>query len=209
MHGQEETRLRRRRLKRAAVSGLLGFSLIAPGLAFGQSWYAGVGAGQSSMRDETEALLGTSFDDTDTGWKVFGGYLFLPTVTFEPNAGIELGYVDFGRFTGTAPGVSDNWEATGINLSLVGVLPLEYQFSLLAKIGATRWDVDNRFTSPLGSGSPSETGTDFSFGVGAQYDFTEQVGTRLEWERFRKVGDENITGQSDLDLLSLSVLFQF
>lgn len=207
MHGRKD--VSGRRMKHLAASGLLGFTLMAPGLMFAQSWYAGVGAGESSMKDAGEALLGTSFDDSDTGWKVYGGYLFNPTVTLEPNIGVELGYIDFGEFTGSGGGASDNWEATGISLSLVGLLPLEHQFSLLAKIGATRWDVDDQFTVGGIPFAASETGTDFSFGVGAQYDFTQQVGARLEWERFTDVGDENITGQSDLDLLSLSAVFQF
>lgn len=192
--------------KRLAVASVLGSALIVPGFALAQNpqgWYAGMGVGESTMKDESTALLGTQFDDSDTGGKIFGGY------SFTPNGAIEFGYVDFGEFTGSGGGFTDNWEASGLNLSLLGAWPLAHQFSLLGKIGVTRWDVDNTFTVGGAPFSPSENGTDVSYGVGAQYDFHRQVGARLEWERFADVGDSATTGQSDLDLLSLSVVFKF
>lgn len=185
-----------------AASVLLGSALLAPGWASAQGGYAGIGAGQSSMKDESDALLGTSFDDSDTGWKLFGGY------SFNPNAAVEFAYIDFGEFTGRGGGFTDNWEATGINISAVGSWPLANEFSLLGKIGATRWDVDDNFTVAGVPVSVSENGTDLSYGIGVQYDFTRQVGARLEWERFTDVGDDT-TGQSDLDLLSLGVAYKF
>lgn len=189
--------------KRLAASGILGLALIAPGLASAQGGYAGIGVGQSTMKDDSTALVGTSLDDSDTGWKLFGGYMF------NPNAAVEFAYIDFGEFTGSGGGFTDNWEATGISISALGSWPLASEFSLLGKIGATRWDVDDRFTVGGAAFSPSETGTDLSFGIGVQYDFTRQVGARLEWERFNDVGDDNTTGQSDLDLLSASVAYMF
>jgi opacity protein-like surface antigen len=48
-----------------------------------------------------------------------------------------------------------------------------------------------------------------NLGVGAQFNFTKQVGARLEWEKFSDVGDDATTGQSDLELISISVIFSF
>ena len=196
---QKITTRNRPRTARYLAASALGFALTAPPLALAQSWnapgwYAGAGVGQSTLADEQDVLAG-DIDDSDTGWKIFGG------TQFHPNAAVELGWVDFGEFTGTGA----TWEATGINVSLLGSWPVANQFSLFGKLGATRWDVD----SNVAGATTSENGTDFSYGIGAQYDFRDNVGARLEWERFNDVGDEPVTGRSDLDLVSVSVVFGF
>lgn len=205
MHGQHEALRRWRGAKSLAISGALGMTLATPGLALAQGWmpqewYAGAGAGWSALNDENEALLGNDFDDEDTGWKVFAGFDLR-------YFGVEVAYLDFGEFTGTGPGVRSEWEATGWNVSALGVLPFPNPFGLFAKVGATRWDVDRDET--VAGVAASETGTDLSYGIGAEWDFTQNTSARLEWERFEDVGDENITGRSDLDLVSVSVVFRY
>lgn len=188
---------RERSARRKVLSVALGVALVSPGLAWAQG-YVGFGAGQSSLVDEGDVAPGGNIDDADMGWKLFGGY------SFHPNLAVEFGYLDLGQFDGEG-GLTGSWEATGINVSALGVWPLANQFSLLGKIGATRWDVDNN----LGGLSASDNGTDLSYGIGAQYDFTPQIAGRFEWERFGDVGDEGSTGQSDLDLLSASIAYRF
>lgn len=200
---RHHTAIRRQPTRHLAAS-VLGLALAGPGLSWAEEprvpgWYLGLGAGAATMQDEGEALAGsTSFDDEDTGWKLFGGW------RFHRYGAVELAYVDFGEFTGEGP-LRNNWEASGINASVLGVWPLPNRFSLFGKIGATYWDVENNFTG----GSGDDNGTDFSYGVGAQYDFTDRVGARVEWERFQDVGEEGVTGTSDLDLISASVVFHF
>jgi OOP family OmpA-OmpF porin len=58
-------------------------------------------------------------------------------------------------------------------------------------------------------GSESASGTGLSYGIGLQYDFTNTTGLRLDWERFADVGDEDKTGQSDVDMLSAGLVFRF
>ena len=55
-------------------------------------WYAGASFGQSKMKDASSQLVGTSFDDTDNAWKVYGGY------QFHRNVGVEFGYINLGTF---------------------------------------------------------------------------------------------------------------
>ena len=192
-----------RMVKRLALSSLIGLGAAAPaafaqGTPFMQGGYVGFGAGQSKMKDTGSVLPGGGIDDSDTGWKIFGGY------KFNPNLSAELTYIDFGQFEGGG-GVTGSWEPTGINGSVLGILPLPNQFSVFGKLGATRWDVDNN----LGGTSSSDNSTDVSYGIGAQYDFNRDIGARLEWERFADVGETGTTGQSDLDLLSASVVWNF
>ncbi|HEX7043747.1 MAG TPA: outer membrane beta-barrel protein [Burkholderiales bacterium] len=186
---------RGRIVRRLAAPLLLGASLAAPGLAWAQQGFVGLGVGSSSLVDENDAMPGANVDDSDTGWKVFGGY------SFNELLAVEVGYVDFGEFSAA----TGSWEATGINVSALGTWPLGSEFSLLGKVGANRWDAERR----LGATSGDDTGTDILYGVGLQYDFTDQIGGRFEWERFANVGEPGVTGESDLDLLSVSVAYKF
>ena len=172
-------------------------------------WYAGASLGQSKMKDASSQLVGTSFEDTDTAFKVYGGY------QFHRNVGVEFGYINFGTFkgSGSAPtfgALSDNWKATGINVSAVGTWPLTNEFSLLGRVGLTRWSVDDNFSTTLtGPGSAKENGIDPSLGFGAQYAFTRQLVGRVEYEVFTNVGVEATTGKSDIDVLSIGVVYKF
>lgn len=161
--------------------------------------YFGVGYGSSEMKDASAALIGTRFDDRDKTFRVFGGF------QFNPNAALELGYVDFGEFTGKVGNtVTDRWEASAFDLSLVGKLPFG-NFSLQGKVGLAFWKVDDAFVG----NSASESGTDLTYGVGLQYDFTKAFGLRVDWQKYMDVGDKDATGQSDLTTLSASAVFKF
>lgn len=176
---------------------------LACGAANADGWYAGAGGGQSKMKEPAKALAGTSFDDKDSAWKGFVGYQFQ-----EPVA-LELSYVDFGQFVGSGVAASDVFDATGATLSVLGGVPFNRTFSLIGRAGVTRWDVDDVYAVPGNSGAPSASGTSFSFGAGAQIDFTRLFGLRVEWERFRDVGEDDTTGESDVDLMSASLVFRF
>ena len=188
---------------------ILGLAAI-PTMAQAEEWYGGASVGQSKAKDIICDLdITCSSDDTDTGWKIYGGY------QFNPNGAIEFGYVDLGKvkasgtdsFLGVA---SIDWETSGITAALVGSLPVGQNFGLMGKLGLFHWDLDvNASSSVLGSGSDSSSGTDLTYGLGLKYDFSKTVGVRAEWERFKDVGDDNTTGQSDIDLLSVGVVFKF
>lgn len=186
-------------------------------------WYAGAGAGWSKFNGNVvdinptlanETYSTTSFDDTDTGWKVFAGY------QFHPNWAVELAYTDLGKFSFNAnvsggPGGASATEygevkPTCWSLSAVGILPLRDNFSLFGKAGACRWDDHFRSheTTVGGTVIPypvGSTGTDLTFGVGAKYDFTRNLGVRAEWERF----DNVVHDRTSVDLWSVSLQYKF
>jgi OOP family OmpA-OmpF porin len=186
--------------------------------------YIGVGAGQSTFRDSPTSCgdlgldPGCNFDvdDTDTGLRIFGGF------RFNPNGALEVGYVDLGKakinnVSGTVGGTpvsgSGEFKATGVDVSLLGLLPFGQGFGAMARIGFMGWDAKASATaSSFGTSasvSDSATGTDLTYGLGLTFDFSNTVGGRLEWQRFKNVGDQNTTGQTDIDLLSFSALFKF
>ncbi len=191
----------------SAAALVLGLAAV-PQMAQAEGWYGGVGLGQSKVDAESISGFTGSIDDKDNGWKVFGGY------QFNKNGAVEFGYADLGTvFTlkGKILGLSASEEddVKGFNLSLVGTLPVTNQFAVLGRIGFFRWDVDTNCSLAGTSCSASATGTDLTYGLGAQFDFSKSMGARVEWERFKDVGDENKTASGDVDLLSVSLVFRF
>ena len=66
---------------------------------------------------------------------------FLVGYDFNPNLAIEGGYFDSGTMTysGTATGatISADVKATGLQVALLGIAPINDKFSLFAKVGYT------------------------------------------------------------------------
>lgn len=167
--------------------------------------YIGAGFGQSKSSDLAsdiefafEFVLGVTptVDDKDNGWKVFGGS------KINPNFAVELAFVDLGEFKGNGGGVTLAVEPTGFNVAAVGIAPVGQATSVFGKLGLFNWDADVAGSGPAGNVLVSESGTDVSFGLGIQFDFTKSTGLRVEWERFDLDG-------SAVDFLSLGVLLAF
>jgi OOP family OmpA-OmpF porin len=97
------------------------YSFYAPG-----SRYFGLNIGQSDF-SLPNGTGGFPSDNKDTSYNIYGGSYF------NNNFGLELGYTDFGK----ANRAGGQTEAQGINLSLVGRLPLSNSFNLLGKLGTT------------------------------------------------------------------------
>ena len=211
-------------MKKTVLCAVLGAALAPCANAFAQNaekgFYAGLSIGQSKFPGACDSSGGVTLSnckDTDTAWKIFGGY------QFTPNLAVELGYNDFGRissdasvtmggstFTGNAKIEATAFEATGI-----GILPLGHQFSLYGKLGVyyaeTKSSANIAQTTPpfaSGSSSASDNNTNLTFGFGARYDLTKNISLRAEWQRFSKVGSDS-TGKGDIDVLAIGGLYRF
>lgn len=171
-----------------------------------QHFYAGLSLGQSKFSDECSQLPGFSCDDKDTAFRIFGGY------QFHPNIGVELGYADLGKAkfsaSGTGGSVSGEEKFTAWDLVAVGSYPVGTSFSVYGKLGLYYGKAEasaNAVIGPFGaSASDSETGTDFTYGLGAGFDFNKNFGARIEWQRYNGFSDA-----SNLDVFSLGVLYRF
>jgi len=187
------------------AASALAFSPLSQAQMTGQ-WYAGAGLGQSKAKDVCSFAPGISCDDTDTATKIFGGY------KLNQNFAVELAYADLGKASLGIPGASGDYKATTWDILAVGILPINQQFSVLGKIGVANWSVDANYNltlAGLGSGSLSASGSDITYALGVQYDFSDKVGLRGVWQHYSNVGDDNTTGKSDVEVIGASVLFNF
>ncbi len=188
------------------------FTSIGSSLALAnEGWYGGASVGSSEVEDFcTGVPAAFPCDDSDTGFKLFGGK------QFSKNWGSEFGFVDLGEATLSDPsGIilgtpsTAKFEADGFFLAGTGTIPLgqNEKFALFGKLGVMLWDVTASATAVgLGSASESDNGVSPMFGIGLKLDFTERVGIRAEWERFLDVGDAATTGEADVDLITVGIV---
>jgi OOP family OmpA-OmpF porin len=117
--------------------------------------------------------------EDDIGFKVFGGY------QFHPNVAAEVGYsMLFDK---------SDVEVTALEFVAVGMFPVANQLSIIGKLGLANVEVD----SPVGS----DDKTELTYGIGAQFDFSRNLGARLQWQRYDT--------EDEVDFFSIGVLYRF
>jgi OOP family OmpA-OmpF porin len=137
-------------------------------------------------------------DKRTTAYNIHAGSYFTNS-----NLGVEVGYTDFGKVTRAG----GSTKADGINLSLIGRIPLGTSFNLLGKVGTTyaRTDV----SSAAGSGVASGSATDFdwSYGIGAEFAFSRQWSGILQYDehRVKYAGDV----RDRINVTSLGVRYRY
>jgi OOP family OmpA-OmpF porin len=192
-----------------AAAGLLSASPAA--LSQNTKFYAGGSIGQAKTADWcTGAPSTVSCDDKDTAWKIFGGY------QFHPNFAVELGYADLGSVKASGSDAGVTFDITGKQTAwdLTGVAswPLANRFAVFGRLGLyygeSKGSGTVSFGGVSGSGSVSDTNTDFTFGLGASYNLTSNAGLRVEWQRYNDMGGDNV-GKSNVDVLSIGALYRF
>jgi OOP family OmpA-OmpF porin len=162
------------RLK-AAFAFLLPAAMLAisaPAVAQSDAgWYLGGAYGMTSLNLDTSSLPGVNVDDSNTGFKIFGGF------QFNKYLGAEVGYVDFGKFAVTSS--TGDLSATAYTLAGVGTLPLNESFALFGKVGMWSWK--SKSSAPNIEG---DSGSDVFYGAGARYNLNKNWGLTLEVEQY-------------------------
>ena len=156
----------------------------------------------------------TELDDSGLAWKLFGGY------EFNDFFSSEIGYTDLGdaraSFVATAPTaavINAEAEASAFTASIVGTYLFNRELGVFGRLDAAYWSVDGTAAATVGgttvTASADDDGIDFLFGLGAQYNFSEQVGLRLEWEHYSGVGDTSAGTDSSANVFGGSLLYRF
>ena len=217
-------------MKLKHTSGMLGLAALAalaasPVLAQAPAggWYGGASVGRSATTIDdariTSGLLGqglgsVSIDDRDrsTGYKLFGGY------QITPNIGVEGGYFDLGKTGYTARTVpagtlTGDMRLKGLNLDLVGTIPLTGKLSALGRVGVTSIRARDSFaatgavTMPYANANPSQRSTNAKVGLGLMYDITDSLAVRAEAERYRL--KDAVGNRGHADLYSVGLIYRF
>jgi OmpA-OmpF porin, OOP family len=214
-------------MKLHRTSGLLGLVTLAAlsgsALAQDSDWYVGGSIGRSAATIDDarirSGLLGQGLSTTsisenehDRGYKLFGGY------QLNRYFGIEGGYFDLGRFGYTATTVpagtlNGNIRSRGLNLDLVGTLPIVDRLSVLGRIGVTSIQSRDAFGAsgaarvPYANANPSERSANVKVGIGLAYDITDALSIRGEAERYRL--RDAVGNRGNVDLFSVGLVYRF
>ena len=207
----------------AATLGLVALAAMASpcAVADDSGWYVGgnIGKSKASIDDAriAGALLNEGFatsslsdNNRDTGFKLFGGYQFNNFLA------LEGGYFDLGKFGFTANTVPLGTlhgaiKVNGLNLDLVGIVPIAESLTLFARAGLIEAKAKDSFTGTgfvtVVNPNPSKRSASYKLGLGAEYDFSREFGMRVEVERYRI--DDAVRNKGDIDLLSVGLVYRF
>ncbi|MET0356144.1 MAG: OmpA family protein [Cellvibrio sp.] len=190
-------------------------------LADEDGWYIGGNIGQSRARLDEQKIandvIPPSFANTyldhntiDGGYKLYGGYDFNRYISLEGGY-FDLGDFQFNHTTIPAGLLKTNMQVRGINLDVVGHLPLSEKLSAFARLGVNYALTQDTFTGTgaanvLG-GKLSDRDTFPKAGVGLQYKFNDAWALRIESERYRI--SNAITDHNNIDLFSIGVVYKF
>lgn len=204
------------------LAGIATFSILAQEAvaADGSSWMVGASIGSSNFEYDAgrcenampSAALSWSCTskNSDLGYKLTAGYRFAPVFS------LEAAYVNFGKLeingassNPSATEIHGETKASGFNLMAVGHYAFNEKLSIFGKLG---FIVAKATASEALTGaqrSVSESSATSAFGLGGQYNLARNLSLRVEWERFKSIGDEQKTHTNDIDLPSLGVMYTF
>lgn len=154
------------------IIALAATAALSPVLAQAQQSYVGVNVGRSELKTEA-APFGN--EETDTGYKVYGGYQFNQTF------GVEAGHVWLGEVVTPLSGLINTTRARALYAAGTATFPVAPQFALFGKLGISH----NR----LKSGVDRSDNRAFA-GIGASYAFTPAIAGVIEYEHFGKLNDD-------------------
>jgi OOP family OmpA-OmpF porin len=217
------TKSKRIGLRTPARLSLLALALITSQLTIAADapWYIGASAGQSRAEVDEDRIIARLKDDgftsaTLTEFEKSVGYKLFVGRQFNDNFAIEAGYFtlgEFGYMSELSPRATSRGSARmmGLNIDLVGTLPITEKFSAIGRIGAIYSQTRDQFSGEgpiiINPFQTREREASYKFGAGLQYDFSPALAFRLEAERYRV--DDAIGSDGDIDLFSVGVVYRF
>jgi OOP family OmpA-OmpF porin len=186
------------------------------------AWYLGAGIAHSRANIDIERISRSlaangsnvtrfDVDQRDIGFKLYAGR------QLNQYFAVEGGYFDSGKFdfaaTATGNGVLRGETGfRGVNVDLVGQLPLTQRLSLLGRAGiqyarASTHFSGNRLNAVTNPNPSSDGRTNPKVGLGVEYKLTEALALRGEVERYRV--DDAVGNRGDIDLASVNLVYKF
>ena len=217
-------------LKLAGALSAIGFAVLAAPSAMAadpfvnpdwanSAWYIGGSAGatqatvdreriESALRSNRSGVVDYQYDHNDKGYKLFIGK------QLNRYLAIEAGYFDIGQFGFDAVTTDGRLSGTssyrGMNLDLVGQVPMTERLSLLGRVGAaytkTRTDFTGNRLNAVTGPHVSEKKAGLKAGLGLEYKLSEALAVRTEYERYRV--NDAVGNRGDVDALTFGLVYK-
>lgn len=175
-------------------------TIAAPAMATDNSVYIAVDYGTLSMANTN--IGGTAFPnpgsiDLTMGYRI------------SKNIAIEAGYMVIGNST-----LTDNFGSVTVAQSIIhasGVYTFQMndQFDLFGKLGVNSVSAKGTGTGIYSAINTSASTSNLTVGLGAQYNVSDTIGIRLQYEALGKSKAESTATGADLTRLSLGVVASF
>ncbi|MDP2286877.1 MAG: OmpA family protein [Pseudohongiella sp.] len=148
--------------------------------------------------------------DRDTAWKVLAGYDFNRYFATELSY-FDLGSYDFGSGLSPAGNLSGKADLSGFGLDVVATVPFTANLSGLLRAGIARNSVKQSFTSnsavATGFGNRSSRDSKAKVGIGLEYEYSDALAFRAEWEQARL--PVNQITDSKVNLATVGLVYRF
>ena len=183
------------------------------------AFYVGGSVGQARShlddRNVVNTLTGnaalTSYNDDqrDRGFKLFVGKQLNQYFAIEGGY-FDLGNYDFSAVTTANRAVTGETKIRGLNVDLVGTLPLSQRFGIIGRVGAqyarTKTDFNGAAIAVNGNRYSSDSNFGAKAGLGLEYKFSEALAGRVEMERNRI--NDGIGRRGNVDLISIGLVYK-
>lgn len=219
--------IQEKRMKKPTVS-ILTLTMIGCAAVSGNAmatelgWYGGLNVGRAKAKIDNWPMIrglnasglgvtGLSNDDRDTGYKIFGGYKFNNNFALEAGS-FDLGRIGYTATTTPAGTFNGSTKIRGLHFDALAIAPLGVKLSAFGKLGLQYSQAKSSYyasgaVATPADPNPREHDVSYKSGLGLQYDFTDSVGLRGEWERYRM--KDVLGSRSDIDMLSVGLVVQF
>ena len=164
----------------------------------GESFYVTVAGGSTNANLDCSGT--TACDKSDTGAKLVGGY------QFGNGFSLELGYVNFGKFSARDTTLSLTLKTKAFLIGGAYALPLNSDWGLNARLGLAQVKTTGNAKMGAATGSVSESKAKPYFGVGVTYAVSPTVRIELGADSTQA----EIEGEKGtMRLISLGATFAF
>ena len=136
-----------------------------------------------------------------------------------PNLAVEATYDRVGKMavqsnvtSPAADTAAGQWGARGLGLHIIGIAPIDTQWSLYGRAGIEQWRTTMNLASTAGGTTSVSNATNniaLALGGGVSYAVSRNVDATAELTHYSRVGDSGTTGRSGLNQFSLGLRYHF
>lgn len=182
-------------MKKIAAAVLLSAVVAAPAFAADEGFYAGLALGNGKP-GATPSAAGLSKKSEF----IYGG---LAGYQYNKNLAVEAQFTGVGKAVDVA---GNSVKADALSLTAVGLLPVTDSFELLGKLGVA----STKTTSSVGAANQGASRTGVTYGLGAQYNVSQNLGLRLVWDRYAVATTAaGLKTNSNANVVALAAVYKF